>query len=94
MVGDAEWAPDAGAYQPVEGVRAPPEAPAEIAYPFASAFFTRVGFWAVCFRFATFGFGGAALSFVNYVDELPFFCEKVIPLMREAGLRADTVDTP
>jgi len=38
------------------------------------------------------GFGGAALSFVNYVDELPFFCEKVIPLMREAGLRADRDD--
>jgi len=29
---------------------------------------------------------------VNYVDELPFFCEKVIPLMREAGLRADRDD--
>jgi dimethylsulfone monooxygenase len=33
------------------------------------------------------GFAGAALSFVNYVDELPFFCERVVPLMREAGLR-------
>jgi alkanesulfonate monooxygenase SsuD/methylene tetrahydromethanopterin reductase-like flavin-dependent oxidoreductase (luciferase family) len=33
------------------------------------------------------GFSGAALSFVNYVDELPFFCREVIPLMREAGLR-------
>lgn len=35
------------------------------------------------------GFAGAALSFVNYVDELPFFCERVVPLMREAGLRVD-----
>jgi FMNH2-dependent dimethyl sulfone monooxygenase len=34
------------------------------------------------------GFAGAALSFVNYVDDLPFFCNKVFPLMREAGLRA------
>ena len=34
------------------------------------------------------GFAGAALSFVNYADELPFFCERVLPLMREAGLRA------
>jgi alkanesulfonate monooxygenase SsuD/methylene tetrahydromethanopterin reductase-like flavin-dependent oxidoreductase (luciferase family) len=33
------------------------------------------------------GFRGAALTFVNYADELPFFCERVIPLMREAGLR-------
>jgi FMNH2-dependent dimethyl sulfone monooxygenase len=33
------------------------------------------------------GYAGAALSFVNYVDEIPFFCEKVMPLMKEAGLR-------
>jgi FMNH2-dependent dimethyl sulfone monooxygenase len=33
------------------------------------------------------GFAGAALSFVNYVEELPYFCETVVPLMREAGLR-------
>jgi FMNH2-dependent dimethyl sulfone monooxygenase len=36
------------------------------------------------------GFAGAALTFVNYADELPFFCEQVMPLMREAGLRNDT----
>ncbi|WP_462402355.1 LLM class flavin-dependent oxidoreductase [Pseudomonas sp. Marseille-QA0332] len=35
------------------------------------------------------GFGGAALTFVNYADELPYFCEQVLPLMREAGLRAE-----
>lgn len=35
------------------------------------------------------GFGGAALTFVNYRQELPFFCERVIPLMREAGLRSE-----
>jgi dimethylsulfone monooxygenase len=35
------------------------------------------------------GFAGAALSFVNYVDELPFFCKHVFPLMREAGLCID-----
>ena len=39
-------------------------------------------------RIADAGFGGAALSFVNYADELPFFCERVLPLMRDAGLRA------
>ncbi|HEY0295763.1 MAG TPA: LLM class flavin-dependent oxidoreductase, partial [Bordetella sp.] len=33
------------------------------------------------------GFSGAALSFVNYADELPYFCSQVLPLMREAGLR-------
>lgn len=32
------------------------------------------------------GFHGAALSFVNYLDELPFFIERVLPLAREAGL--------
>jgi dimethylsulfone monooxygenase len=33
------------------------------------------------------GFQGAALSFLNYRDELPFFCDRVVPLMAEAGLR-------
>ena len=33
------------------------------------------------------GFAGAALSFVNYAYELPFFCDRVLPLMRQAGLR-------
>lgn len=27
------------------------------------------------------------VSFVNYKDELPYFCEPVLPLLREAGLR-------
>jgi hypothetical protein len=35
------------------------------------------------------GFGGAALTLVNYAEELPFFCEHVIPLMRAAGLRTE-----
>ena len=38
-------------------------------------------------RIAAEGYEGAALSFVNYVDELPFFCARVLPLMRETGLR-------
>jgi alkanesulfonate monooxygenase SsuD/methylene tetrahydromethanopterin reductase-like flavin-dependent oxidoreductase (luciferase family) len=33
------------------------------------------------------GFAGTALSFVNYKDELPYFIETVLPLLREAGLR-------
>lgn len=33
------------------------------------------------------GYAGAALSFVNYAYELPFFCDRVLPLMRQAGLR-------
>ena len=33
------------------------------------------------------GFAGVALSFVNYRDELPYFAETVLPLLREAGLR-------
>ena len=33
------------------------------------------------------GWSGAALSFLNYTDELPFFIERVFPLLREAGLR-------
>jgi alkanesulfonate monooxygenase SsuD/methylene tetrahydromethanopterin reductase-like flavin-dependent oxidoreductase (luciferase family) len=35
------------------------------------------------------GFSGATLSFVNFNDELPFFVERVLPLLRQAGLRAE-----
>jgi alkanesulfonate monooxygenase SsuD/methylene tetrahydromethanopterin reductase-like flavin-dependent oxidoreductase (luciferase family) len=31
---------------------------------------------------------GAALSFLNYTDELPFFIARVFPLLEEAGLRS------
>jgi dimethylsulfone monooxygenase len=33
------------------------------------------------------GFSGATLSFVNFNEELPFFVERVLPLLRQAGLR-------
>ncbi len=33
------------------------------------------------------GFGGTTLSFVDYVAEFPYFAEKVMPLLRERGLR-------
>jgi alkanesulfonate monooxygenase SsuD/methylene tetrahydromethanopterin reductase-like flavin-dependent oxidoreductase (luciferase family) len=33
------------------------------------------------------GYAGAALSFVNYTEELPFFCDNVLPLLRQIGLR-------
>jgi alkanesulfonate monooxygenase SsuD/methylene tetrahydromethanopterin reductase-like flavin-dependent oxidoreductase (luciferase family) len=33
------------------------------------------------------GYAGAALSFVNYTAELPFFCDRVLPLLQRAGLR-------
>ena len=33
------------------------------------------------------GYAGAALSFVNYTYELPFFCDRVLPVMKQAGLR-------
>ncbi len=38
-------------------------------------------------RIAEQGSAGAALTFVNYTEELPFFVERVLPLMRQAGLR-------
>ena len=37
------------------------------------------------------GFGGTTLSFVNYVDELPFFCEAVMPLLRQRGIIVDVI---
>jgi alkanesulfonate monooxygenase SsuD/methylene tetrahydromethanopterin reductase-like flavin-dependent oxidoreductase (luciferase family) len=37
------------------------------------------------------GFEGVALSFVNYRDELPYFVAKVLPLLREMGLRGTNI---
>ncbi|HKA72727.1 MAG TPA: LLM class flavin-dependent oxidoreductase, partial [Xanthobacteraceae bacterium] len=34
------------------------------------------------------GLTGIAVSFVNYIDELPFFCEEVVPRLQRAGVRA------
>jgi len=38
-------------------------------------------------RIAEVGYAGTTLSFVNFLDELPLVAERVLPLMREAGLR-------
>ena len=33
------------------------------------------------------GLTGIAVSFVNYVDELPYFCDEVLPRLERAGIR-------
>jgi dimethylsulfone monooxygenase len=33
------------------------------------------------------GLRGIAVSFVNYLDELPYFCAEVLPRLEQAGLR-------
>jgi alkanesulfonate monooxygenase SsuD/methylene tetrahydromethanopterin reductase-like flavin-dependent oxidoreductase (luciferase family) len=33
------------------------------------------------------GLTGVAVSLVNYIDELPFFCDEVLPRLERAGLR-------
>jgi dimethylsulfone monooxygenase len=38
-------------------------------------------------RLAEMGLRGIAVSFVNYLDELPYFCAEVLPRLRRAGLR-------
>jgi FMNH2-dependent dimethyl sulfone monooxygenase len=38
-------------------------------------------------RMATAGFAGTTVSFVNFANELPYFIQTVLPLLREAGLR-------
>ena len=38
-------------------------------------------------QIARLGFAGTTLSFVNFKDELPFFTARVLPLLREAGVR-------
>jgi FMNH2-dependent dimethyl sulfone monooxygenase len=37
---------------------------------------------------ASAGARGIALSFVNYADELPYFCDEVLPRLQRLGLRA------
>ena len=34
------------------------------------------------------GVRGIALSFVNYLDELPYFCDEVLPRLVRLGARA------
>ncbi len=36
------------------------------------------------------GLTGIAVSFVNYVDELPYFCDEVLPRLERAGIRQKT----
>ena len=36
------------------------------------------------------GFRGAGLSFINYTQELPFFCAEVLPRLERMGLREPT----
>jgi alkanesulfonate monooxygenase SsuD/methylene tetrahydromethanopterin reductase-like flavin-dependent oxidoreductase (luciferase family) len=33
------------------------------------------------------GFNGIAISFVNYLAELPYFCDEVLPRLERLGLR-------
>ncbi len=36
------------------------------------------------------GFKGIAVSFVNYTEELPYFCDEVLPRLQRLGLRQKT----
>ena len=38
-------------------------------------------------RLAALGLSGIAVSFVNYLDELPYFCAEVLPRLARSGLR-------
>jgi hypothetical protein len=38
-------------------------------------------------QLATVGLTGIAVSFVNYLDELPYFCAEVLPRLAHSGLR-------
>ena len=38
-------------------------------------------------RLAALGLKGIAISFVNYLDELPYFCTEVLPRLARLGLR-------
>lgn len=36
------------------------------------------------------GFAGFAFSFINYADDLPYFCDEVLPRLERAGIRQST----
>ena len=38
-------------------------------------------------QLAGLGLKGIAVSFVNYLDELPYFCAEVFPRLARSGLR-------
>ena len=38
-------------------------------------------------QLAALGLTGIAVSFVNYLDELPYFCAEVLPRLARSGLR-------
>jgi FMNH2-dependent dimethyl sulfone monooxygenase len=38
-------------------------------------------------RVSAAGFDGTTVAFVNYVDELPYFCQEVLPRLEKMGLR-------
>src|SRR5260370_2451926 len=40
------------------------------------------------------GLTGIAISLVNYIDELPFFCAEVLPRLQRLGLREKTPTLP
>ena len=42
---------------------------------------------AVLEKLVTAGLTGIAVSFVNYIDELPYFCDEVLPRLARMGLR-------
>jgi alkanesulfonate monooxygenase SsuD/methylene tetrahydromethanopterin reductase-like flavin-dependent oxidoreductase (luciferase family) len=44
--------------------------------------------------YAAAGFSGIAISFVNYIDELPYFCQEVLPRLERLGLRSPAARTP
>jgi hypothetical protein len=40
-------------------------------------------------QLAAVGLTGIAVSFVNYLDELPYICVEVLPRLARLGLRAE-----
>jgi len=40
-------------------------------------------------QLAAAGLAGIAVSFVNYLDELPYFCAEVLPRLARSGLREE-----
>jgi FMNH2-dependent dimethyl sulfone monooxygenase len=45
-------------------------------------------------RLAAAGLTGIAVSFVNYLDELPYFCDEILPRLARLGLREKSCPTP
>ena len=58
-----------------------------LAHPYNPEFLTKSGLTRFCTAAEKAGFDGIGFSFVNFLDELPYFADEVLPRLERLGLR-------